>query len=72
MWATSFGEPLEWSGEDDPDRELATEQCAGCPVRADCLELVLRIAGAGTLGVGRAEPARPAGAAQGLVLPPAG
>lgn len=51
LWETTFGEPPEWSGEDDPDRELATRLCAGCPVRAECLEFELRIAGENTVGV---------------------
>ena len=51
LWETTFGEPSEWSGEDDPDRELATRLCAGCPVRAECLEFELRIAGEDTVGV---------------------
>jgi len=51
LWETTFGEPPEWSGEDDPDRELAHQLCAGCPVRAECLEFELRVAGEQTLGV---------------------
>lgn len=51
VWETTFGEPPEWSGEDEPDRELATRLCAGCPVRAECLEFELRIAGEDTVGV---------------------
>jgi WhiB family redox-sensing transcriptional regulator len=51
LWETTFGEPPEWSGEDDPDRELATRLCAGCSVRAECLEFELRIAGESTVGV---------------------
>ncbi|MGH3829395.1 MAG: WhiB family transcriptional regulator [Pseudonocardiaceae bacterium] len=51
LWETTFGEPPEWTGEDDPDRELATRLCAGCPVRCECLELELRVGGAHTLGV---------------------
>jgi WhiB family redox-sensing transcriptional regulator len=51
LWETTFGEPPEWSGEDEPDRELATRMCAGCPVRAECLEFELRIAGEDTVGV---------------------
>lgn len=35
----------------DPDRYLAAELCAGCPVQAECLELELRTAGADTVGV---------------------
>jgi WhiB family transcriptional regulator, redox-sensing transcriptional regulator len=51
LWETTFGEPPEWSGEDEPDRELATRLCAGCPVRVECLEFELRIAGEDTVGV---------------------
>lgn len=51
LWETTFGEPPEWSGENDPDRELATRLCAGCPVRAECLEFELRVAGENTVGV---------------------
>jgi WhiB family redox-sensing transcriptional regulator len=51
LWETTFGEPPEWTGEDEPDRELATRLCAGCPVRAECLEFELRIGGADTVGV---------------------
>jgi WhiB family transcriptional regulator, redox-sensing transcriptional regulator len=51
LWETTFGEPPEWTGEDDPDRELATQMCAGCPVRSECLEFELRLGGAQTLGV---------------------
>lgn len=51
LWETTFGEPPEWTGEDEPDRELATRLCAGCPVRAECLEFELRIAGDQTVGV---------------------
>lgn len=51
LWEATFGEPPEWTGEDDPDRELATQMCAGCPVRSECLEFELRLGGAQTLGV---------------------
>jgi WhiB family redox-sensing transcriptional regulator len=51
LWETTFGEPPKWSGEHDPDRELAAELCAGCPVRAECLEFELRMGGEETLGV---------------------
>jgi WhiB family redox-sensing transcriptional regulator len=51
LWETTFGEPPEWTGEDVPDRSLATQLCAGCPVRAECLEFELRIAGEDTVGV---------------------
>jgi WhiB family transcriptional regulator, redox-sensing transcriptional regulator len=51
LWETTFGEPPEWTGEDEPDRELAAQLCAGCPVRAECLEFELRLGGAQTVGV---------------------
>ena len=51
LWETTFGDPPEWSGEDEPNRELATRLCAGCPVRAECLEFELRVAGENTVGV---------------------
>jgi WhiB family redox-sensing transcriptional regulator len=51
LWETTFGDPPEWSGEGDPDRELATRMCAGCPVRAECLEFELRVSGSETVGV---------------------
>jgi len=51
LWETTFGEPPEWTGEDEPDRALATRLCAGCPVRTECLEFELRIAGDQTVGV---------------------
>jgi WhiB family redox-sensing transcriptional regulator len=51
LWELTFGDPPEWTGEDEPDRELATRMCAGCPVRAECLELELRVAGEHTVGV---------------------
>jgi WhiB family redox-sensing transcriptional regulator len=51
LWEITFGEPPEWTGEAEPDRELATRLCAGCPVRTECLEFELRIGGADTVGV---------------------
>ena len=51
LWETTFGEPPEWSGEEQPDRELATRLCSGCPVRTECLEFELRIGGEDTVGV---------------------
>jgi hypothetical protein len=56
LWESTFGDPPDWTGEDEPDRELATRMCAGCPVR-----------GRDGRRVGRAERGRPAGAARGLV-----
>jgi WhiB family redox-sensing transcriptional regulator len=51
LWELTFGDPPEWTGDDEPDRELATRMCAGCPVRAECLELELRVGGAQSVGV---------------------
>ncbi len=51
LWETTFGEPPEWTGEEEPDRELAHRLCVGCPVRAECLEFEIRVAGDQTLGV---------------------
>ena len=51
LWETTFGEPPEWTGQDDPDRELATRLCEGCPVPGECLEFELRLGGAQTVGV---------------------
>lgn len=48
---------LEWTGDDLTDRELAARVCADCPVRRECLELVLRTSGGQTLGVWGALPA---------------
>jgi WhiB family transcriptional regulator, redox-sensing transcriptional regulator len=51
MWEISSGDPPGWSGQGTADRELAARLCAGCPVRAECLEFELRTAGADTVGV---------------------
>lgn len=51
FWAYSDGDPPDLTGEDTPDRELATAYCAGCPVQAECLELELRMTGAHTVGI---------------------
>ena len=51
LWETTFGDPPDWLTSGDPDRELATRLCAGCPVRAECLEFELRVAGDSTVGV---------------------
>ena len=51
LWESTFGDPPAWTGDTQPDRELATRLCAGCPVRAECLEFELRINGSQTLGV---------------------
>ena len=51
LWESTLGDPPDWTGEDEPDRELATRMCAGCPVRAECLEFELRLGRAETVGV---------------------
>ena len=51
LWEITRGDPPEWTGQDSPDRELATRLCAGCPVRRECLEFELRTAGTDTVGV---------------------
>ena len=51
LWETTFGDPPDWLTSGNPDRELATRLCAGCPVRAECLEFELRVAGDSTVGV---------------------
>ena len=51
LWEITSGDPPGWSGQGPPDRELAARLCAGCPVRAECLEFELRTAGADTVGV---------------------
>lgn len=50
MWDWPGDEPA-WQDERLSDRELAAELCSGCPVQDECLELELRTAGAGTVGV---------------------
>jgi WhiB family redox-sensing transcriptional regulator len=51
LWEITCGEPPAWTGQDEPDREMAAALCAGCPVRRECLELELRTAGEDTDGV---------------------
>jgi WhiB family transcriptional regulator, redox-sensing transcriptional regulator len=51
LWGTTSGDPPEWSGKGDADRELTARLCAGCPVRAECLEFELRVGGEEALGV---------------------
>lgn len=51
LWAITRGDPPEWTGADNPDRELAARLCAGCPVRRECLEFELRTGGAQSVGV---------------------
>lgn len=43
--------PEQFTGEPESDRELAALTCAGCPVRAECLELEFRTAGLPGFGV---------------------
>ncbi|PZS29419.1 MAG: transcription factor WhiB [Pseudonocardiales bacterium] len=40
-----------WTSDRAPDRELAANICAACPVVDECLELEFRTAGFTTLGV---------------------
>ncbi len=47
----AFTDVPPWGDEEMTDRELAARMCAGCPVRDECLELELRTAGEGTVGV---------------------
>lgn len=51
LWEVTSGDPPGWSGQGPPDRELAARLCAGCSVRAECVEFELRTAGADTVGV---------------------
>ena len=51
LWEVTSGDPPVWSVQGPPDRELAARLCAGCPVRAECVEFELRTAGADTVGV---------------------
>ena len=51
LWEITHGDPPMWTGHDSSDRELAARLCAGCPVRRECLEFELRIAGEDTVGV---------------------
>lgn len=50
MWDWFEDEPV-WRDEYLTDRELAARLCSGCPVQDECLELELRTAGPGTVGV---------------------
>ncbi|WP_035288769.1 WhiB family transcriptional regulator [Actinokineospora spheciospongiae] len=45
------GQAPPFTGNESTDRELAAQVCAGCPVRAECLELEFRTAGPDGLGV---------------------
>lgn len=56
FWAFDRADMPELTGDDTPDRELATAMCSGCPVIDECLELELRIAGQDTTGVWGAMP----------------
>ena len=53
LWETTVGDPPDWLTDPaaEPDRELATRLCAGCPVRSECLEFELRETGEDTVGV---------------------
>lgn len=51
FWAYPEGDPPDLTGVTDPDRELALQYCAGCPVQDKCLELELRTAGQMTVGI---------------------
>lgn len=51
QWVRVSGEEPEWTGDEAMDRELAAPICAGCSVRAACLEYELRTAGYTTSGV---------------------
>jgi WhiB family redox-sensing transcriptional regulator len=51
LWEITHGDPPMWTGEDNPDRELAARLCAGCPVRRECLEFELRTGGEESAGV---------------------
>jgi WhiB family redox-sensing transcriptional regulator len=51
MELSADGDLPLWDEEYLSDRELAAVLCAGCPVRDECLELELRIAGDQTVGV---------------------
>ena len=56
FWAFDRADMPELSGEETPDRELAAQMCAGCPVIDQCRELELRTAGPDTVGVWGALP----------------
>ncbi|MBB4684642.1 WhiB family transcriptional regulator [Amycolatopsis jiangsuensis] len=56
FWAFDRTDIPELTGDDQPDRELASRLCSGCPVIDECLELELRTAGPDTLGVWGALP----------------
>jgi WhiB family redox-sensing transcriptional regulator len=51
MVPSADGDLPLWDEDYLSDRELAALLCAGCPVRDECLELELRIAGDQTIGV---------------------
>ncbi|MEU5690567.1 WhiB family transcriptional regulator [Actinosynnema sp. NPDC020468] len=50
MWLVAEDKPIG-DGEELSEQELAARVCAGCTVRAACLELELRTGGADTVGV---------------------
>jgi WhiB family transcriptional regulator, redox-sensing transcriptional regulator len=51
VWMCLDGNPPDLADAGDPDRELATRLCGGCPVKDECLELELRSSGNRTVGV---------------------
>ncbi|WP_367131514.1 WhiB family transcriptional regulator [Saccharothrix sp. HUAS TT1] len=51
LWLVPVDESPEWDGEELTERELAARLCAECSARRACLELELRTAGAGTVGL---------------------
>jgi WhiB family transcriptional regulator, redox-sensing transcriptional regulator len=51
MVPSADGDLPLWDEQYLTDRELAGLLCAGCPVRDQCLELELRVAGDQTVGV---------------------
>lgn len=51
FWAFDRDEMPDLVGDENPDRALALDMCAGCPVTDECLELELRVAGPLTIGV---------------------
>ncbi|MGH3793376.1 MAG: WhiB family transcriptional regulator [Pseudonocardiaceae bacterium] len=51
LWESTFGVLPEWTGEDEPDRDLAHRLCAGCPVRSECLEFEIRVSDDQNAGV---------------------
>jgi WhiB family redox-sensing transcriptional regulator len=50
-WVGVHSDQPEWTGDDETDRELATQLCAACHLRDECLELEFRTTGYATSGV---------------------